>query len=203
MITKHTKVIFIDELSPSILDVDDWKILTQGGFTACGVKYKTARSFFNRSPIIMTAQQQQQQLKFRADNQLAMDRRLRYYVFKSLPNPKKKAAQWLRKHPMECIAWAASKVRVPSNEEESTDETDEEEWATKRRQALERHRTTHNTTPREMTTAVHHCCGQRSQKSHYPESTVGTRLVLTFLSLPGATMLPTSIDDCALSDQLL
>ncbi|KAJ7382524.1 hypothetical protein OS493_034415 [Desmophyllum pertusum] len=127
MITKHTEVIFIDEASPSILDVDDWKILTQGGFTACDVKYKTARSFFNRCPMIMTAQQK---LTFRAEDQLAMDRRLRYYVFKSLPNPKKKAAQWLRKHPMECIAWAASKARVSSDDEESSDETDEEERAT-------------------------------------------------------------------------
>ncbi|KAJ7378897.1 hypothetical protein OS493_019588 [Desmophyllum pertusum] len=129
MITKHTEVIFIDEASPSILDVDDWKILTQGGFTACDVKYKTARSFFNRCPMIMTAQQK---LTFRAEDQLAMDRRLKYYVFKSLPNPKKKAAQWLRKHPMECIAWAASKARVSSDDEESSDETDEEERATQK-----------------------------------------------------------------------
>ena len=46
-----------------------------------------------------------------------MDRRLRYYFFKSLARPKKKAAQWLRKHPMECVVWAASKARVDTDEE--------------------------------------------------------------------------------------
>ena len=47
IISKETEVIFVDEASPTMLDVDDWKILSQGGFTACDVKYKTARSFFN------------------------------------------------------------------------------------------------------------------------------------------------------------
>ena len=123
MISKETEVIFVDEASPSTLDVDDWKILTQRGFTACDVKYKTARSFFNRCPMFMTAQQK---LKFKPDDQQAMDRRLRYYNFKSLPSPKKKAAQWLRKHPMECIVWAASKARVDSDEEDSSEDDDEE-----------------------------------------------------------------------------
>ena len=119
MINKHTEVIFIDEATPSTLDVDDWKILTQGGYTACDVKYRTARSFFNRCPMFMTAQQK---LAFNPEDQQAMDRRLRYYYFKSLPNPKKRATQWLLKHPMECIAWAALKARVASDEEESSDE---------------------------------------------------------------------------------
>ena len=55
-----------------------------------------------------------------------MDRRLRYYFFKSLSSPKKKAAQWLRKHPMECVVWAASKARVDTDEEESSDDDDED-----------------------------------------------------------------------------
>ncbi|CAH3165362.1 unnamed protein product, partial [Porites lobata] len=55
-----------------------------------------------------------------------MDRRLRYYFFKSLSSPKKKAAQWLRKHPIECVEWAASKARVDTAEEESSDEDDED-----------------------------------------------------------------------------
>ena len=54
---KNTEVIFIDEATSSTLDVDDWKILTQGGYTACDVKYKMAKSFFNRCPMFMTAQQ--------------------------------------------------------------------------------------------------------------------------------------------------
>ena len=60
MIGKNTEVIFIDEATPSTLDVDDWKILTQGGYTACDVKYKTAKSFFNRCPMFMTAHQKLQ-----------------------------------------------------------------------------------------------------------------------------------------------
>lgn len=119
MINKHTEVIFIDEATPSTLDVDDWKILTQGGYTACDVKYRTARSFFNRCPMFMTAQQK---LAFNPEDQQAMDRRLRYYYFKSLPNPKKRATQWLLKHPMECIAWAALKARVDGDEDESSDD---------------------------------------------------------------------------------
>ena len=64
----------------------------------------------------------QKQLEFKPKDQTAMDRRLRYYFCKSLPNPKKKAAQWLRKHPMDCIARAASKAHCASDEEESSSE---------------------------------------------------------------------------------
>lgn len=123
MIGKNTEVIFVDEATASTLDVDDWKILTQGGYTACDVKYKTAKSFFNRCPMLMTAQQK---LQFEEKDQMAMDRRLRYYYFKSLSNPKKKAAQWLRKHPMECVVWAASKARAIREDEESSDDDEEE-----------------------------------------------------------------------------
>lgn len=101
MISKYTEVIFIDEATPSTLDVDDWKILTQGEYTQSDVKYRTAKSFFNRCPMFMTAQQK---LEFKAEDQQAMDQRLRYYYFKSLTNPKKRAMQLLRTHPMECIA---------------------------------------------------------------------------------------------------
>ena len=92
MITKSTEVIFIDEASTSTMDIDDWKIWTQGGYTACDVKYQTARSFINRCPMLITAQQK---LQFKAEDQPAMERRLRNYTFKSLPAPKKRAADWL------------------------------------------------------------------------------------------------------------
>ena len=71
----------------------------------------------------MTAQQK---LQFKEEDQQGMDRRLRYYFFKRLSSPKKKTAQWLRKHPMECVVWAASKARVDTDEEESSDEDDED-----------------------------------------------------------------------------
>ena len=51
IVNKHTEVIFIDEVTPPTLEVDDWKSLTRGGYTACDVKYRTARSFFNRCPL--------------------------------------------------------------------------------------------------------------------------------------------------------
>ena len=37
MITNNTGVIFIDEATESTLDVDDWKVLTQGGYAAYDV----------------------------------------------------------------------------------------------------------------------------------------------------------------------
>ena len=124
MITKLTEVIFIDEASTSTMDIDDWKILTQGGYTVCDVKYQTARSFINRCPMLITAQQK---LHFKAEDQPAMDRRLRNYTLKSLPAPKKRAADWLRKHPMECVAWAAKNARRAEEEEDSSENSDEEE----------------------------------------------------------------------------
>ena len=88
MINKATKVIFIDEASISTMEIDNWKILTQGGYTAAGVKYQTAKSFINRCPILLTAQQK---LQFKPEEeQPAMDRRLLNYTFKSLPDQRKR-----------------------------------------------------------------------------------------------------------------
>jgi len=70
MITKTTELIFIDEASSSTKDLDDWKILVQGGHTACDVEYQTAKSFVNRCPMLITAQQK---LQFKAEDQSAMD----------------------------------------------------------------------------------------------------------------------------------
>ena len=124
MINHTTEVIFIDEASPSTLDIDDWKILTQGGYTACDVKYKTAKSFINRCPMLLTARQK---LEFNPEDQPAMDRRLRNYTFKTLPNPRKKATEWLRKHPMERVVWASRKAQPSSDQGESSDSSGEED----------------------------------------------------------------------------
>ncbi|KAL9960427.1 hypothetical protein ACROYT_G033882 [Oculina patagonica] len=70
MISKSTEIIFIDEASTSTMDIDDWKILTQGGYTACDVKYQTAKSFINRCPMLITAQRK---LLFSDEDQPAMD----------------------------------------------------------------------------------------------------------------------------------
>ncbi|MCV6576596.1 MAG: DUF5906 domain-containing protein, partial [Cohaesibacter sp.] len=124
MINHTTEVIFIDEASPSTLDIDDWKILTQGGYTACDMKYKTAKSFINRCPMLLTAQQK---LEFNPEDQPAMDRRLRNYTFKTLPNPRKKATEWLRKHAMECVVWASRKAHPSSDQGESSYSNGEED----------------------------------------------------------------------------
>ena len=81
----------------------------------CDVKYQTARSFINRCPMLITAQRK---VQFKAEDQPAMDRRLRNYTLKSLPAPKKRAADWLRKHSMECVAWAAKNARRAQEEED-------------------------------------------------------------------------------------
>ena len=101
MITSFTEVIFIDEASESTLDIDDWKVLTQGGYSAHDVKYQTAKAFINKCPMILTTQQK---LQFGPTHQPAMEKRLRTYVFKALPDPKKNAAAWLKKHAMDCVA---------------------------------------------------------------------------------------------------
>ena len=123
MINKATEVIFIDEATTSTLDIDDWKILTQGGYAAYDVKYQTAKSFINRCPMLITAQEK---LAFDGPDQAAMDRRMRTYEFQSLKNAKKTAATWLKKHPMDCIVWASRKAR-PAESEEDNAESDQSE----------------------------------------------------------------------------
>ncbi|XP_068757363.1 uncharacterized protein [Montipora capricornis] len=119
MITPFTEVIFIDEADESCLDIADWKVLTQGGYTAHDVKYQTARAFINKCPMLITAQRK---LDFGPLHQPAMDRRLRTYQFKNLPNPKKKAAEWLKRHAMDCLVWAAEQAKsIPVASIESED----------------------------------------------------------------------------------
>ena len=108
MITLFTEVIFLDEATESTLDIDDWKTLTQGGYSAHDVKYQRAKSFINRCPMLITSQRR---LNFGPSDQPAMDRRLRTYQFKSLANPRKSASTWLKKHPMDCLIWATGKAK--------------------------------------------------------------------------------------------
>ena len=63
----------------------------------------------------------QQKLQVKPEDQPAMGRRLRNYTFKSLPEPKKKAAGWLRENPMHCVVWAAEKACRVNNDDESDD----------------------------------------------------------------------------------
>lgn len=45
-------------------------------------------------------------MDFGSDHNDAMAKRLHKYNFKSLPNVKPEANQWLRENAMDCIAWA-------------------------------------------------------------------------------------------------
>ena len=99
--------------------MDDWKILTQGGYAAHDVKYRNARAFINRCPMLITSQRK---LDFGPADQPAMERRLRTYTFQSLPKPKKGASAWMKKHAMDCVVWAAKMAKAPDGEEESEDE---------------------------------------------------------------------------------
>ena len=128
MITPFTEVIFLDEAKEATLDIDDWKTLTQGGYSEHDVKYQRAKSFINRCPMLITSQRR---LNFGPSDQPAMDRRLRTYQFKSLAKPRKSASTWLKKHPMDCLIWATGKAkdarhRAPDDDEETEMEMDEE-----------------------------------------------------------------------------
>ena len=123
-------MIFIDEASESTLDIGDWKVLTQGGYSAHNVKYQTSKAFLNKCPMIITAQHK---LQFDPTHQPAMEQRLRTYVFKALPNPKKTAAAWLKKHAMDCVVLATEKAKdcqgdskADENDEDDTCSEDEE-----------------------------------------------------------------------------
>ena len=113
MISPFTEVIFIDEATESTMEISDWKILTQGGYTAHDVKYQNAWAFINKCPMLITCQKK---LEFSATDQPAMDRRLRTYTFRSLPRNNRKASAWLKRHAMDCVVWAAEKARVPEGE---------------------------------------------------------------------------------------
>ena len=99
--------------------MDDWNILTQGSYAALGVKYRNARAFINRCPMLITSQRK---LDFGPADQPAMDRRLRTYTFRSLPQPKKRASAWMKKDAMDCVVWAAQMAKAPEEDEESEDE---------------------------------------------------------------------------------
>ena len=72
--------------------------------------------------MLLTAQKK---LEFQPEDQPAMDRRLRSYTFKSLPKPRKKAAEWLCRHPMDCVMWASKQASTSSDRGESSNSSDE------------------------------------------------------------------------------
>ena len=55
-------------------------------------------------------------------DQPAMDSRLKTYTFRSLPQPKKRASAWTKKHATDFVVWVAQMARAPEEDEESEDE---------------------------------------------------------------------------------
>ena len=56
MISPFTEVIFIDKATKSTMEISDWKILAQGGYTAHDVKYQNAQACINKCPMLITCQ---------------------------------------------------------------------------------------------------------------------------------------------------
>lgn len=104
MIDSSTEIIFLDEAFSGLLEVDDWKILCQGGFTSHDVKWKKAEGFHCSASMYITCQTE---LDFGVAHNEAMDKRLHKYYFKRpLPHVNPEANEWLKQHAMDCIAWA-------------------------------------------------------------------------------------------------
>lgn len=117
MIDNLTEVIFLDEAYATLLDIDDWKIICQGGFTSHDAKWKKAQGFHCTATMYITCQVE---MDFGAAHNQAMDKRLRKYHFKSLPRVEPEANKWLRKHAMDCIVWAHNIVGDSPSSQAST-----------------------------------------------------------------------------------
>ena len=111
MIDTSTEVIFLDEAYNNLLDIDDWKIICQGGFTSHDVKWKKAQGFHCRASMYITCQQE---MDFGEAHNDAMNWRLHKYFFRSLPQVNPEVNQWLREHAMDCIVWAQKMVATNS-----------------------------------------------------------------------------------------
>lgn len=110
----------IHEADKKTLHVANWKILTQEGYTTHNNKYLTAKAFLNKCPMLVVAQCR---LDFGSADQPAIVRHLHTYHFKSLLNPKRKAAAWLREHATECVVWAAEKAKMCDDDSKDENKT--------------------------------------------------------------------------------
>ena len=73
MIDDLTDVIFLDEAYPGLLDIDDWKIMCQRGFTSHDSKWKKAQGFHCSATMYITCQVE---MDFGVDHNDAMEKRL-------------------------------------------------------------------------------------------------------------------------------
>ena len=112
--------VIIHEADKKTLHVANWKILTQEGYTTHNNEYLTAKAFLNKCPMLVVAQCR---LDFGSADQPAIVRHLHTYHFKSLLNPKRKAAAWLREHATECVVWAAEKAKMCDDDSKDENKT--------------------------------------------------------------------------------
>ena len=94
IINLFTEVMLIAETDENTLDISNWRLPTQGGYTAHNIKYQSARALINQCPMLTTAQHA---LQFGKVHQPTIDKRLRTYHLRWHKNPEEKAAAWLRK----------------------------------------------------------------------------------------------------------
>ena len=113
LVDQHSQVIFLDEAHAGMLDLDNWKILTQGGLTAHNRKYKKTTPAVIRCPMFITCQKE---LDFDEDHNEAMDVRLHKFHFRSLTTPPvARVQQHLKGNAMDCLVWASRVARMPDD----------------------------------------------------------------------------------------
>ena len=100
--------VIIHEADKKTLNVANWKILTQEGYTTRNNEYLTAKAFLNKCPMLVVAQCR---LDFGSADQPAIVRHLHTYHFKRLLNPKRMAAAWLREQ--KCVTMTARMKTKP------------------------------------------------------------------------------------------
>ena len=76
MTESQTDVIFLDEAHRDLLDVDDWKIICQGGFNSHNVQWKKAEGFHCHASMYIMCQKE---MDFSDAHNDAMNRRLHNY----------------------------------------------------------------------------------------------------------------------------
>ena len=128
MISPFMEVVFIDEVTECTLDIDDWKTLTHGGYSAHDVKYQTTKPFIDCCPMVITSYRS---LNCGLANQPAIDRcLLTTYEFTHLPHPDKNAAVRLKQTPMDCSLWAVQmakqSARFPAEEDPSVEDVEDQ-----------------------------------------------------------------------------
>lgn len=106
MLHDGIQLVIVNEWTDRLLAADTLKWLLEGGLMFTAVKHKAARAFFNEFPFFFTANEEP---TFGVED-VNVKRRLKIFRTKSLPSTDIEANRFLRKNPMDCIAWCALKI---------------------------------------------------------------------------------------------